>query len=64
MDYGHPESFFFKNLELLDLGRHFRLKYFQAFGVFLVGLSAPFIFNFQISIWEWDLNLGRKELEI
>ena len=39
-DYGHPESFFFKNLELLGLSRHFDLKFFEAFGVFSAGLSA------------------------
>ena len=27
-DYGHPEIAFFKNLELLGLGRHFVLKFF------------------------------------
>ena len=34
-DYGHPERAFFKNLELLGLGKHFGLKLFVAFGVFL-----------------------------
>ena len=39
-DYGHPERAFFKNLELLGLGRHFGLKFFEAFGVFSVGLHS------------------------
>ena len=34
---------FFENLELLGLGRHFRLKCFEASGVFLAGLSAPIL---------------------
>ena len=38
-DYGHPERAFFKNLELLGLGRHFRLKLLEAFGLFLAGLT-------------------------
>ena len=42
-DYGHPERAFFKNLELLGLGRHFGLKFFEAFGVFSVGLSTPIL---------------------
>ena len=42
-DYGHPERAFFKNLELLGLGRHFGLKFFEAFGVFSAGLSAPIL---------------------
>ena len=42
-DYGHPERAFLKNLELLGLGRHFGLKFFEAFGVFSVGLSAPIL---------------------
>jgi hypothetical protein len=42
-DYRHPERAFFKNLERFDLGRHFELKFFEAFGVFLAGLSAPIL---------------------
>ena len=43
-DYGHPErELFSKNLELLGLGRHFGLKFFEAFGVFSAGLSAPIL---------------------
>ena len=34
---------FFKNLELLGLGRYFGLKFFEAFGVFSTGLSAPIL---------------------
>ena len=37
------EGFFFKNLELLGLGRHFGLKFFEAFVVFSAGLSAPIL---------------------
>ena len=37
------ESFFFKNLELMGLGKHFVLKCFEAFGVFSAGLSAPIL---------------------
>ena len=38
-DYGLPErAFFFKNLELLGLGRHFGLKCFEVFEV-----SAPIL---------------------
>ena len=33
----------FKNLELLSLGRYFGLKFFEAFGVFSAGLSAPIL---------------------
>ena len=35
-----PRELFFKNLELLGLGRHFGLKLFETFGVFSAGLSA------------------------
>ena len=34
---------FSKNLKLLGLGRDFGLKIFEAFGVFLAGLSAPIL---------------------
>ena len=37
------ESFFFKSFELLGMGRHFVLKFFEAFGVFSAGLSAPIL---------------------
>ena len=34
-DYGHPERLFFKNLELLVLGRHFGLTFFWGiWGIF------------------------------
>jgi hypothetical protein len=31
------------NLNLLGMGRHFGLKFFEAFGVFLAGLSAAIL---------------------
>ena len=37
---GNPRDSFFLNLELISLGRHFVLKCFEAFGVFLARLSA------------------------
>jgi len=41
-----PRELFFKNLELLGLGRHFGLKFFEAFGVFLAGPCPCFpLFN-------------------
>ena len=40
-DYGHPERAFFKNLELLCLGRYYGLKFFETLLVFSAGLSAP-----------------------
>ena len=40
-DYGHPERAFFQKPRTFGLmGRHFGLKFFEAFGVFSAGLSA------------------------
>ena len=40
-DYGHPDRAFFKIFELVGLGRHFGLNFFEAFGVLSARLSAP-----------------------
>ncbi len=42
-DYGHQERAFFKILELLGLGRHFRLIFWGTIGLFSAGLSAPIL---------------------
>ena len=83
-DYGHPERAFFKDLELLGLGRHFGMKFMRHLGYFRPDYQHPFwyceflvhVFHYsiiistkkedfistsQIFIWDWDLNLGRKE---
>ena len=41
-DYGHPERAFFKNFELLGLGRHFGMNFFETIGVFSAGLGHVF----------------------
>ena len=48
-------AFFHRNPKLLSLGRQFGQIYFGAFGV------LPLYLNPNI-IWDWDLNLGRKEI--
>ena len=57
MDAQYSASFHL-NHKLLGLGRQIGQKIVFAFGVFWVMLTS------QISIWDWDLNLGRKKLEI
>ena len=79
---------FSKIHKLLGLGGQIGPKFWGAFGVFSVDLSAPVLVleslvhvfhqstiistkktkplypKSQIFIWDWDLNLGRKELGI
>ena len=65
------EAFCQRNPKLLGLGRQFGQIHFGAFGVFWADLSAhinqsllktkPLYPN---PIWDWDLNLGCKELGI
>ena len=52
---------FSENLELLGWGRHFGLKFFEAFGVFSAGLSAP-ICEFLVHVFHYSTIISAKKL--
>ena len=56
-DYGHPErAYFFKYPKLLGLGRHFGLKFFEAFGAFL-DYQHPFWYcEFLVHVFHYVFN--------
>ena len=64
-DYGRPVKPFF--IKSRTFG-HWTYKFLDIWGIFGQTVSTHFgtasPFTTQIFIWDWDLNLGRKELGI